>query len=505
MEAYLHKRQFTPYEQHKRSRDVLAIDEDSNLAVLRSPLLDEEEYEFGYFDKGGVSTNYDELRSNCVEIGSKFASELIVGNVRCSFVQYGLGEAMDDRQLDDDDDDDNEDDDGANDDKKFADDSVSLVLEPMIRELWQYIHESSKFIEFDVRCSFVCVDYGTHTAASSSTIITDLLTAQHCGLSCNEAVQAHVFSPRHIAAAYRKGACVFRERSSGAGSSSSISGSNLLFTLYVTQRNRNTNHSRHSRYDHIILVAKSANESIPSPGVAGEQEVEFINAMNIYVKRTLNKPCPCSCLNAKRRAERNDSDMLFVKSCRDCFLTSILEHSDHARILISVSPSSLAASTTFRAIEFGKLLTSICGRPASSSEEINLIDNIKILEQVLFDDRKVSKEIKLNEKLKLRTVIGNSKALIESYENKVSDLEQKVAFLEHALNEKDEQIRDLANKTKNEQPEEGSSEHVNNIKDAVEFALKISIFRERQAVYFLRQFRRFYRRVLKHKVRFSFY
>ena len=197
--------------------------------------------------------------------------------------------------------------------------------------------------------------------------------------------------------------------------------------------------------------------------------------------------------------------MLFVKSCRDCFLTSILEHSDHARILISVSPSSLAASTTFRVIEFGKLLTSICGRPASSSEEINLIDNIKILEQVLFDDRKVSKEIKLNEKLKLRTVIGNSKALIESYENKVSDLEQKVAFLEHALNEKDEQIRDLTNKPKNEQPVEDSSEHVNNLKDAVEFALKISIFRERQAVYFLRQFRRFYRRVLKHKVRFSFY
>ena len=181
-EIYLYKRQLTPYERHKRSKDVLSI-QSPNLAVLQSPLLDGE-YEFGYF--ANIASDQEELDSCCTDIAAKFASEIISGNENCSFLQYGTIQ----EQLD-----------GESIDISSAQSEV-VVLSQIMQEVWNFIQLSSRFIQFDIQCSFTVMD-------DESTCI-DLLTTQYCGFtsSCSK---VHVFDFSALRATFQKGMIKFRE------------------------------------------------------------------------------------------------------------------------------------------------------------------------------------------------------------------------------------------------------------------------------------------------------
>lgn len=194
-EVYLHKRQLTPFERHKRSKDVLSI-QSSNLAVLQSPLLDGE-YEFGYF--ANIAADEEELDACCTDIAGKFASEIISGNENCSFLQYGQtsNNGVRCNNVDDEADDDSDD---------YSDKSEVVVLSQVMREVWNFIQLSSKFIQFEIQCSFAAMD----ACSKSSAVCVDLLTNQFCGCisSCSK---VYAFDLSAIEKVFHRGMLVFQE------------------------------------------------------------------------------------------------------------------------------------------------------------------------------------------------------------------------------------------------------------------------------------------------------
>lgn len=169
-EIILHKRSLTPFEKHKRSKDVLQILSPAS-AVLQSPMLDGE-YEFN-FDQ---VIDDDELLPVLKHKACNNFLTALIGGGRSCFVQFGLV---------------NQNNDGH----------VTTLLDHLTSELFAYIRSSSKCIEFTIQNSFVAVNKNANI---------DLLSANyiHGGF---DASKVYVFEREQICAAFQRGVAVYYE------------------------------------------------------------------------------------------------------------------------------------------------------------------------------------------------------------------------------------------------------------------------------------------------------
>ena len=125
---------------------------------------------------------------------------------------------------------------------------------------------------------------------------------------------------------------------------------------------------------------------------------------------------------------------------------------------------------------------------------IEVLQNVQLLKQKLLDSDEIS--IKLSEKLKLRKIIDCLTSYAEGNCNRSGDERSENVILKNTVQAQYEKIKELEEKVALLPPSTDNKSDDSYIKGA----LQVSLFRERQAVYYLRQFRRFYRRLLKHKV-----
>ena len=119
------------------------------------------------------------------------------------------------------------------------------------------------------------------------------------------------------------------------------------------------------------------------------------------------------------------------------------------------------------------------------------IREIKSLEKQILEGDEVM--LKLGDKLKLRKSFERLSTCAETSFNHKSDKESEIAILKNTVNAQYDKILELESKLSN--PVRQCEEYDPMCKTD----LKVSLYRERQAIFFLRQFRRFYRRVLKNK------
>ena len=251
--------------------------------------------------------------------------------------------------------------------------------------------------------------------------------------------------------------------------------------MFLTQRNTNTNHVRYSRFDYVILTGDTNHLS---------------NVVNSLKQPTYE----CSC-NLHRQIDDNEQNL---KSCFKCHFKSILSLSRATVFALSVSPSNLEARSTLRVIQFGQFLSghsAIVETGSENQEEsFNLVQTIKRMEDLLLNEKHVDKKLKMNEKLKLRRMIDESViSFVDGDKNILLESQtREISTLKYTVGAQHEKILELEAELESRKKSDDAS--LRGHQKVLETSLKLSLFRERQAVYFLREFRRFYRRVLKHKV-----
>mmetsp|Transcript_27818 Transcript_27818/g.43171 ORF Transcript_27818/g.43171 Transcript_27818/m.43171 type:complete len:1112 (+) Transcript_27818:151-3486(+) len=438
-EIILHKRSLTPFEKHRRSKDVLQILSPSS-AVLQSPMLDGE-YEFN-FDQ---IIDDDELPAVLKhQACNKFLTALIGGGKSC-FVQYGLV-------------------------NQNNDEHITTLLDHLTSELFAYIQSSSKCIEFTLQNSFVAVNKNSNI---------DLLSANyiHGGF---DASKVYVFDPEQLSAAFQRGVGIYHELLQHRPIHKF---STLAFSVFLAQRNTNTNHIRYSRFDYVIL-----------PGDA--------NHLSNIVNSLKQPKYECAC-NSHRQVDDSEQSL---RSCYKCHFKSLLSLSRVTAFTLSVSPSNLEARSTLRVIQFGQFLSGHSKRmdhpfnkeSITQEDEFNLVQTVKHMENLLLNENG-TKKLKMNEKLKLRKMIEESVMAFEDSDKDtvLESQSREISTLKNTVSAQHEKILELEAELESRRKSDNTG--LNGRQTVLETSLKLSLFRERQAVYFLRQFRRFYRRVLKHK------